>query len=290
MLTPVAPDVIFEDEQENANPLVSGFANIPRLLQSITRERTIAIKRQLTLLDRDDLIDRFRSSFFKGKREATFLISDELTRRGIPPCFRLSHLSRTNYTTDQTYDLFLADVRWLRRQYPDHPKSVKYERYRQSFDGNEKKFDAAAEYIFYKGKRPFWHIVRSMKLTEAMQFECWLLKSAPVALRNQTTHEMRDSIFKALHGSLEAVRRTKTFTDENAKVTCQRRLNLWVCQRMTNGPTKIGNLYERMTGEKITPQTAARQLEIINEVLRKGTMQTMTQNAKQSAKRTPLSE
>jgi hypothetical protein len=60
------------------------FQPLSLLLQSIPSEKLDAARSLVAGFDRDSLISRCREAFAAGKRLATFIMADELTKRGIP--------------------------------------------------------------------------------------------------------------------------------------------------------------------------------------------------------------
>ncbi|WP_211454442.1 hypothetical protein [Collimonas antrihumi] len=255
--------------QPNA-PSVAGFVPLAQILQAQSPEKLAAARARAATFDRAVLIDKFRAAFAGGKRVVAFVLADELSKRGLPPCFRHHHLSATTYSTNQEFDLMAFDLRWLRREYPDHVRAVKFKRCRALFVGSESGFHREAEFAFYGGVRAAWKLVKSFCLTEEQQLDCFWLRSAPIAKRLETAHAMRDKVFKALQGDLQATRRTKTFTDDDAKAALLRRHRLWVCRgHTTGGPSEIAKKYKQLTGEEISRQIVSRQLCLVDEVLRK---------------------
>jgi hypothetical protein len=260
-MTLESPDALF----------VSGFQPLAPELRKITPEKSQAARLRVAEFDRNELIRKFQEAFHNGKRLVAFVLADELTRRGVPPCFRHSHLSSRTYSANQTFDLFLYDLRWLRERYPDHRRLIQYRRSRVLFDYGENSFHEEAGFAFYCGKRPAWQIVKSLRLSERQQLDCQWLQSAPIAKRCAATIEMRNHVFQTLAQSIDAVRRTASFTNEDANATLFRRLHLWVCSRYseTRKPTDIAFRYWQLTGESIGRQVVARQLQIMDEIIRK---------------------
>jgi hypothetical protein len=248
----------------------AGFQPLAPLLQSTTPESIGAARRRLAGLDQSELVDLFGRAFASGKRLAAFLAADELTARGIPPTFRHFHVPSTSQSLEQRFDLLLADLRWLRRWYPEHVKSIRYKRYRDLLTPHEPAHHRAAEFVFYEGKRPTWKIVASMSMDQRQQWDCALLRSAPVKKHDATTQAIRGRVFAALQDDLQSVRRTKSFTDDDATATLQRRHALWLCSRMTGGsPSETAIRYTQMTGLAITRQAVAKQLDKVVEILTK---------------------
>jgi len=253
-----------------ATASASGFVPLSRLLQTVSPEGLDAARQRVAELDRQTLLNKFSEAFMRHKRLAAFVMSEELTARGIPPCFRHSHLSATNYTINQKFDLLVFDLRWLRRMYLEHKRQIRYKRCKLMFTGRDREFHSEVEYAFYNGTRAAWKIVKTLRLTEKQQLDCFWLHSAPIAKRIQGVKDARDRIFGVLQDDLRAARRTKSFTEEDAKATLFRRHRLWLCRGYTNGsPVAIMEKYAQLTGTAITPQIVSRQLVIVDEVLRK---------------------
>lgn len=263
-----------------ASPVAAGFQPIAPLLHALSSEMLDAARRRVAGLDRGKLIDAYRCAFASDKRLAAFIMADELTARGIPPCFRLNHGAATSATLEQRFDLFLTDLRWLRRWYPDHVRIVRYQRSKTLLTGSEAPFHREAEYAFYQGRRPAWKLVASLSLDHRQQFDCYWLRSTPIKQRDAATHSMRERVFQALQDDLQSVRRTSTFTDEDAHATLLRRHRLWFIGRMVQdrSPTEVARRYQQMTGEQITRQAVGKQLEKISEVLSRAEMKKRIEN------------
>lgn len=253
----------------------AGFQPLASLLAVQAPEKLEAVRSKLEGVGRDELIVLSRNSFDQGKRIVFYLVGDALTKRGIPPCFRLDHHAPPPTTIEQRFDLLLADLRWLRREYPNHSKAVRYRRCKVLLTGSDRLFHAEAEYAFWQGKRPAWRIVQSLSLTECQQLDCVWLRSAPIKKRDAATQAMRDMVFKALQDDLRAVRRTSAFSDDDAYASLIRRHALWLCARMTDGgPTETARRFRQLTGEGITRQTCQKQLGKIHVALKKNGLAT----------------
>lgn len=253
----------------------ASFQPLAPLLTVQPEEKMAAVRVKLETMGRNDLITLSRSSFAAGKRVVFHLSNDELTRRGIPPVFRHYHLDglNKNLTREQAFDLLLADVRWLRREYPDHakPSRVRYKRSRDMLSYVESAHMRETEFAFYGGRRPEWKIVGSLSLTDIQQWDCVWLRSSPIKKRDVKTQAMREQVFNALQNDLQTVRRTSTFTDDDAHAALLRRHRIWLCSRMVSGgsPTGIARRYEQLTGEAISRQACQNQFKKIDEILKK---------------------
>jgi hypothetical protein len=253
-----------------AKPVAAGFCTLAAKLAAISPKALQAYSTDIAALDRGALIDLFRLEFGNGRRERSFLLAQALTNLGVPPCLRLHHLSATDFTVNEKFDLMTYDLQFLRREYPEHERQIRFKRCKGMFVGSEAVFHNASEFAFYRGDRPAWKIVKSLSLTEEQQLDCFWLQSAPIAKRRAAAQAMRNTVFEALQADLRTVRRTKSFTDEDAKTTLFRRHRLWLCRGLTTGSTSaIAKKYTQLVGITITPQIVARQLQMVDETLRK---------------------
>ena len=253
----------------STNP-VAGFAPLAPLLARIEPDRLAKIASAISDTDTVKLIDAFRSAFTERRRAAAYLIAEALSERGIPPCFRHDHRSRTDYSDEQKSDLLTFDLRWLRRWYPEHQSIVTFSRSKGIFYGSDQTFFHEIEFASYRGTRSAWKIVKSLKTTDEQQLECFWLHSAPIAKRVAATLAIRDSVFSALKRGLQTVLRTKAYTADDASKTITRRHRIWIARQFTaNGsPTKVAKKFTQLTEEPITIQVVARQLSIIDKVLK----------------------
>ncbi|MBX9900352.1 MAG: hypothetical protein K2Y28_06160 [Burkholderiaceae bacterium] len=274
-----------EDAEANLEMFlrISGFADVPHLLQPLSTIQYRTMREGLADIERKTLLNGFIKAFVEGSRKRAFALSEELTRRGIPPCFRQIEKTKTKFTLNQKLDLFLYDIRWIRSNHWRHIEQVRYQRYRDLFATHEQKFQNAAEFVFYHGKRPAWKIVSSLSLTEAQQWDCVWLRSAPISKRHAATLASGKQVRRSLDEELRLVRHTKTITGDAKRATLQRRHDLWVCSQMTKGsPTETAARYIQMTGDKITPDIAARQLTLVRNSLRNNETQTRAQSEQET--------
>lgn len=248
-----------------------GFASLASLLRAVAPEKLEDARRRVVMQNREELLRRYRTAHIEGKRVIAFLMAEALVRDGVPPFVWRDGLALDGLTVNQRYDLFLADLMWIRRWYRDHDKVVRYRRCRVMLAGAGHLFHREAEFAFYEGKRPAWKLVASLSLTERQQWDCALLRSATIKKRVAATDAMSHRVFKALQDDVRAVRRTATFGEAEALATLHRRHTLWRCWRMvrTASPTEIATRFEQMTGTPITRQAVAPQLEKVRTALGK---------------------
>ena len=270
-----APERAFEHSEAPT------YEPLRKLLKKLRPEKLIAAQNTVSAFDKEELLRGFNDAFRKKQRVRAFVFSEALTAAGVPPEFRKSH-TETAYSIEQEFDLLTYDLRWLRSEYPKHGNTIKYERFKESFSRNDAYAHKAAEYIFFfngKEKRAMWKIVKALAMTSEMCFDCYQLKSQPVKKREVGTREMRGSVFSKLKEYTEATRLTRTFTKQDAETTLRRRMNLWVCERMSDGTNReITRRYQLITGQAITAQIASRQLRIVHEILKKSVIQNEVQN------------
>ncbi|MBC3874607.1 hypothetical protein [Undibacterium flavidum] len=225
-------------------------------------------------LDRNELIIRFQNAFEERKRLATHVLATGLVWQGVPPfAWHYPTLTaKADLTVEERYDLFNYDLLWLRRHHRQHAKNISYQRYKALLtEVSDSKVFAAVDYAFYSGKRPAWQIVKSMRLTDEQQRQCFWIRSHPVRTQLLAITVNQKRVFNVLQEAISKVRRTKTFTPEDALITLDRRRNLWVCKQLTDDgtATEIARKYCELTGVVIDRTIAHRQLKIIEDILRK---------------------
>ena len=228
------------------------------------------MRRRIAQLDRTDLTERYRTAYADGRRLVAHLMGGELIERGISPCFWHEVLALEGIALAQREMLTLADLAWLRRWHPDHASAVRYQRGKALLTGSETVFHREAAFQFYQGQRPAWKIVGTMSMTERQQWSSAYLRSTPIKREAEATAILSKRVYQALRDDLQTIYRTATFTESDAQASLARRHALWRCSRMVKGgsPTEIAARYLQMTGEAITRQTAAKQLEKVGAVLR----------------------
>jgi hypothetical protein len=249
----------------------TAFAPLSSLLRAAPPATLNEARRRVAHLDRTDLIERYRTAYADGKRLIAYIMAGELIERGIPPCF-FHHkvLALADTTPAQREVLTLADLAWLRRHHPAHASAVRYQRGKALLTGSEAVFLREAEFAFYGGKRPAWQIVGSLSMTERQQWESAYLRSTPIKREAAATAILSARVRQALHDDLQTTRRTPTFSEADAQASLARRHALWHCSRMVKGESAamIAARYMQLSGEPITRQAAAKQLEKVRAVLR----------------------
>jgi hypothetical protein len=254
-----------------AKDAVQGFAPLAPLLRLVDPFKLKEARQRLIKLERADLLARYRAASASGRRVHASVMAQALVANGVPPFVWQDALVLDGLTVNQRYDLFLADLMWVRRWYRDHNKVVRYRRCKVMLAGGDRLFHQEAEFAFYEGRRPAWKLVASLSLTERQQWDCAWLRSAPIKKRVAATDVLSDHVFKALQDDFSTVRRTATFGEAEALATLRRRHIIWRCSRIvgTTSPTEIAARFEQMTGAPITRQAVAQQLEKVRMALGK---------------------
>jgi hypothetical protein len=146
-----------------------GFTPRAPLLRSVDPIKLDEARRRLRNLERAELIGRYRAAFADGRRLEAYLTAEALVTQGVPPFAWNCALHVDGLTTTERFDLFMADLLWLRRHYPDHATNVRYQRCRAVLSGGTTVFYREAEFMWYGGRRPIWKLVGSLSLTERQQ-------------------------------------------------------------------------------------------------------------------------
>lgn len=250
-------------EADQETPLVP----LNELLQATSATSLQQLERDLTTVSRTDLANMLATAIGRAAvatkyRIAAFYISAEMTKRGIPPVFQgLPELDEDDLT--QRYDYCLFDLLWIVTRYPVHV--VQYARYRGVFQPAS--FLRTADFIFYQGRRPVWQIVAGMTLTGDQQQECCSLHSRPVASARRKLRHTKDDADQRIS---DAVRKKDRRGSGDQEETIRRRQAIWFCAEIGGWkPQRTADLYEMHTGNAITRQLAAKQMDKVKDDLKK---------------------
>lgn len=244
------------------------FTPLAALLRPVAPELDRA-RQRLELVSRTRLIVGFRDAFTKGKRVLAYLIAEQLVERYVPPCFWHEQLEWDGASRNERYDLYVADLLWLRRWHRDHVNAVRYTRSKHLLTGWDSTFHQEAAYAFWEGRRKSWQLVRSLSLREGQQWECAWLRSTPIIRQAALIDSESQLAMDLLRADLSSVRRTVNFSEADAEATLRRRYALWRCWRMegNSSPTAIAVRYQQLTGEVISRQLVAKHLGKIRSTL-----------------------
>lgn len=246
------------------------FARLPALLGPVAPSALERARQRLATTDRERLIGGFRKAFATGRRLLAHLIAEELVARGVPPCCWYQTLDWKDASLSQRYDLFVADLLWLRHWHRQHVQQVRYMRYRLLLTGFDTAFYREADYAFWEGRRPAWQLIKSLSLTVNQQWECAWLRSTPVQKKSASIDADSVRALDLLRADLGTVRRTAAYGEAEVEATLRRRHAIWRCWRIAGSasPTAIAALYEQLTGETISRQLVANHLVRIRSSLK----------------------
>jgi len=250
----------------SANPADYGFTPLAGLLSDMGAHMQSEFKARAYCLDHRELVRVFQKAVTAGQRAFAFLLAEEMTARGIPPCFRYSPIhSPADATINQEFDYLAHDAQWIVSQYPGQLNLVRYEQSRGLFKATT--FHKTAQFIYYYGQRPPGKIVGGLQLSDAQQWECYWLRSRHIVKQAQAIEQVRPRVVSAITERVHAAC-NRSFTTEQAAISIRRREALWVCSRMFGtSPTKVAQRYEQMTGERIGRNIVAKQLQAIENAV-----------------------
>jgi hypothetical protein len=211
----------------------------------------------------DQLKTSLASQMTQPNIKGALLVSEELTARGIAPCFRGISLEKLAWTGDfLSLILTIADLQWIVARYPDHVPE--WERLKSLFD--TKKFRDTAEYLHYNGRREPGQIAKALALTEDQQRECsWIQCLGVARWRERLTRRL-----PIAQSRIEsAIRETDKRSSADQDQTIKRRSDLWLCAELGNWkPQRTADLYAMMTGEVLQRNAVANQLAKLPKVRR----------------------
>lgn len=236
------------------------------------------VREALKALTRDELIRRYRqhATGADGNRVAAYVLAEELTRREVPPCFRLHHIRSRALTLNQESDLLAHDLQWIVHRYPGQVKEVDWVKWRAVFTAtNTGAFLSACEFLHYFGNRSMGEIARGLRLDDDQQWDCMVLRSDHINRIARKTDEMRAGVMEALK-AFGGDYTSSAYTEDDARQTLLRRHRLWQCSRMSRkgkgrkvSPAKTAMRYEQMTGDAMPRNLAAKHLTKIETAIKK---------------------
>lgn len=203
----------------------------------------------------DLLLDQLAHAVAGRKRVQAFLISKELTRRGLPPAFRRLPEPDPD-DPGQRFDLFLYDAEWLAVRYPEH--KARFSRWQGIFRGRQ--FHQTVAYAFWDGRREAWQFGSCLGLTSEQRQECCYAGGGKIGPIRAHIRKTRSD---ALSRISEAVWNGKSGgqTEEERVTTIRRRQALWECACLSEWkPQRTAHLYGMLTGEEIPRNVVAKQL------------------------------
>lgn len=227
------------------------------------QQRRERLAKVLALVSPERLKTTFLDQLKQGKQDGALLVSAEMTRRGIAPCFRGLPVRKEWWMgTDTDFILMAADLQWIVARYPEH--RTEWERAQAIF--HPCKFDKAAAYLHWDGNRTAGQVAKALGLTEAQQRECAWIQCLHVERWRQRLH-IRWSIArtKIAEGIKAHDRRPQAAQD----ATITRRSDLWLCAELADWkPQRTADLFAMLTGEVLPRNVVAKQLGKLPKVRR----------------------
>jgi hypothetical protein len=188
-----------------------------------------------------------------------WLINREYTRRGVLPIFR--QLPHPDDDTELMADLFWYDLEWLNARHQGHKPFLM--RWKEIFRSKEFPHKTA-KYIYESTGCQIWQTVKSLALENDWQTELNFIKTgvhrSAIARLDRLKPEVLNSLRVAHY---ERGRKLQSAED---KKTIERRIDIWFCGCIAKkSPQQTADLYEAMTGNKITRQLAAKLMEQVKK-------------------------
>lgn len=232
-------------------------------VRSSGREALLKAAEEIGTWSNSKLMNQLVLAFEERSRTHAFLISEELTRRGVPPYLRSLALPLPEYQdcdVNQRFDLLAYDLRWVIATYPDHCTVAA--RYMDVF--KQGRFLKGLEHIAKRGDREIWEIVRDMGLSVDQQWDCHAIRGREVMARRKYIRERRVACLGHLERAIEGGK-SCGLSEERKREIRRRRFNIWICSCIVgrDRPTEIARRYQQLTGEQISKQIVARQLAMI---------------------------
>ena len=253
----------------------SGFQPL-RLLWSVDAAKLDRLREALKRQDLAELIRRYRqhATGADGNRVAAYVIAEELTRRGVPPCFRLHHIRSKPFTLNQESDLLAHDLQWIVHRYPDQVKRIEWAKYKAVYAASsiERRL-AAGEHLHWFGNRSMGAIARGLQLDDDQQWDCSVLRSDHINRMAITTDSMREGVMQALEAASSGYT-SSAYSEDDAQRTLLRRHRVWLCSRMSRKgrkvrPTKTALRYEQLTGDAINRALVVKHLAVVETAIKK---------------------
>lgn len=234
---------------------------IEKIIADVSNEKLNEVAEKLKTLPREKLIQSTQDYFLRKKRISFWLVNCECSRRGIPPIFRNLPTADEDEPL-QIADLLWIDLEWLHTKYAGHTPF--YRRWKCIFKG--KTFPHRTAFLIFNELKlqQIWKTTKGLALPEEWQKELHFIKLDRIYNQIRLLEQLKITVLNDLRQA-HYRRGLKILTDAE-KATIQRRLDIWFCGCLSNGkPQRTANLYESLTGTKISRQLA---LNLINDVKR----------------------
>lgn len=247
----------------NERGTARAFLSLPTSEQPTSQKRMERLTEVLALVSPERLKATFIDQLKQGNQDGALLVSAEMTRRGIAPCFRGLPVRREWWTgTDTDFALMVADLQWIVARHPKH--QTEWERAQAIFD--PRKFDQTAAYLHWNGNRTAGQVAKALGLTEAQQRECAWIQCLHVERWRQRLH-IRWPIARTRIA--EGIKAHDRRPQAEQDATIGRRSDLWLCAELADWrPQRTADLFAMLTGEVLPRNVVAKQLGKLPKVRR----------------------
>ena len=231
--------------------LVDDSTGIERLELALSRASSENLKSQLYTYIED------------WNETRALIVGYELSRRGIPPCFRGVNMNDGELFGHESGQIFaMLDLQWVATQYPRHEPHWK----RAKGIWVNQKYTATARYLLWSGRRSPGQVAVALNLTDQQQLECTWIQFSTVA---RWRSRLIQRIPFARERIAESVRMKDRRSVEEQDATIKRRVDLWICAELGDWkPQRTADLYEMKTGEVLQRNLVAKQLAKLPKVRR----------------------
>lgn len=231
--------------------------SLMHLVMKVTEKNKTDIESRLKLKPRQALFETYKAFIRSENRKAIWFLSEEFTRRGVPPVFRPSPFYGGRLRIPEQ-DLLFLDLQWLVETYLNHKPYSK--RLRKLFLTST--FLGAADMLGWRWPKPPHSFVRMLGVSERQQLEMSWLMCKPIKTHRSELEQASHAVFERLKVAHNA--RPRARIQQGTSETIQRRHDIWWCGNLADWfPQDTANHYYRKTGETITRSLANK---IIGEV------------------------
>lgn len=102
-----------------------GFVPLSSLLRTVEPFKLHDVQRRVRRFGRAELLDQYRAAFKAHQRKRAYVMAGALVAAGIPPWVWHDGLALDDLGVNARFDLFLADLMWMRRHYFTHVEVVR---------------------------------------------------------------------------------------------------------------------------------------------------------------------
>lgn len=189
------------------------------------------------------------------KRVTAFLANEELTRRGIPPCFR-GLPDPNDDDAEELADLLAIDLEWIAGRYP--MQKVFMGRWKSLTSSTPKQRWATIRFICKWETREMWRYVKGLAMSKNQEWECHYLHHDKIRWARVEIKRARKEVAEKLRR--RRYDRNLTLATDEELADFERWLEVWSCASMGAWklPSRVAWLYAVKTGRPLTRQMAAK--------------------------------